>query len=122
MANVTFSSPMLHPSKTIYAVAGDTHTVLALALANHIPIPFDCRDGNCASCLIKVTYADPANRKAIALTEKEKTKLRELGKLTAAELEDAEVRDLPPHYRLACQFIVRDEDVTISYTGEPGGA
>ncbi|PTE23502.1 ferredoxin, partial [Cereibacter changlensis JA139] len=36
--------------------------------------------------------------------------------------EDAEVRDLPPPYRLACQFIARDEDVTVSFSGAPGGA
>ncbi|MDT8854434.1 2Fe-2S iron-sulfur cluster-binding protein [Paracoccaceae bacterium Fryx2] len=122
MANITFSSPLLHGSKTLYAVAGDTKTVLALAEENHIPIPFECRDGNCASCLIEVTYAQPSMRMGIALTEKEKLKLRELGKLTAQEIEDAEVRDLPPRYRLACQFIARDEDVTITFTGEPGGA
>lgn len=122
MANITFSSPLLHGSRTVYAVAGDTKTILVVAEENHIPIPFDCRDGNCASCLIEVTYADPSEKMAINLTEKEKLKLKELGKLTAQELEDAEVRDMPPRYRLACQFIARDEDVTISFTGEPGGA
>ncbi|SNX68522.1 ferredoxin [Cereibacter ovatus] len=122
MANITFSSPIMHEQKTVYAVAGDTKTILALAEEHRIPIPFDCKDGNCASCLIEVTYAEPSVKKGIHLTEKEKAKLRELGKITAAEIEDAEVRDMPPRYRLACQFIARDEDVTVSFTGEPGGA
>jgi len=122
MANITFSSPLLHGDRTVYAVAGDTKTILAVAEENHIPIPFDCRDGNCASCLIEVSYADPAMRMGISLTEKEKAKLKEMGKLTAQELQDAEVLDMPPRYRLACQFIARDEDVTIRFTGEPGGA
>ncbi|MBK5946826.1 ferredoxin [Rhodobacter veldkampii DSM 11550] len=122
MAVITFSSPLLHGPKTVYAVAGDTRTVLALAEEHKIPIPFECRDGNCGSCLIEVTYADPSTKMGIYLTEKEKSKLKELGRLTPQEIEDAEVRDMPPRYRLACQFIARDEDVTISFTGEPGGA
>ncbi|PZX58588.1 2Fe-2S iron-sulfur cluster-binding protein [Cereibacter changlensis] len=122
MATVTFTSPIMHGPKSVYAVAGDTKTILVLAEENHIPIPFDCRDGNCASCLIEVTYAEPSVKKGITLTEKEKLKLKELGKLTAQDIEDAEVRDLPPPYRLACQFIARDEDVTVSFSGAPGGA
>ena len=122
MANITFSSPIMHEDLTVYAVAGDTKTILAVAEEHKVPIPFECKDGNCASCLIEVTYKDPSMRKGIDLTEKEKAKLKELGKITAQELEDAEVLDLPPRYRLACQFIARDEDVTVAFTGAPGGA
>lgn len=122
MAIVTFSSPLMHKDKAVYAVAGDTRTALALAEEHRIPIPFECRDGNCGSCLIEVTYDNPAQKKAIMLTEKEKLTLTELGKLSRQEIEDAEVRDMPPRYRLACQFIARDEDVTIAFSGTPGGA
>ncbi|ARC90007.1 2Fe-2S iron-sulfur cluster binding domain-containing protein [Rhodovulum sp. MB263] len=122
MAIITFTSPQMHKDKKVYGVAGDTRTILALAEDNRIPIPFDCRDGNCGSCLIEVSYDNPADKKAIMLTDKEKQKLKELGKLTGQEIEDAEVRDMPPRYRLACQFIARDEDVTVSFSGTPGGA
>lgn len=122
MANITFTSPIMHGPKTVYAVAGDTRTILALAEEHKIRIPFDCKDGECGSCLIEVTYEDPTARKAITLTEKEKAKLKELGKITAKEIEEAEVLDRAPRYRLACQFIARDEAVTITFTGEPGGA
>lgn len=122
MAIVTFTSPMMHKDKAVYAIAGDTRTILALAEDHRIPIPFDCRDGNCGSCLIEVTYDEPSQRKGIMLTDKEKSKLKELGKITPEEIENAEVNDMPPRYRLACQFIARDEDVTIAFTGTPGGA
>jgi len=122
MAIITFSSPMMHKDKTVYGIAGDTKTILALAEEHKIPIPFECRDGNCGSCLIEVTYDNPESKKAIMLTEKEKSTLRELGKLTAEEIENAEVNDMPPRYRLACQFIARDEDVTVTFTGNVGGA
>lgn len=122
MANVTFTSPSLRRDKTVYAIAGNTKTILGLAEEHHIPIPFECRDGNCGSCLIEVIYLDDKGRMAIALTEKEKARLKEIKKLTAAEIAEAEVNDMPPRYRLACQYIVRDEDIVIRFTGEPGGA
>jgi hypothetical protein len=49
------------------------------------------------------------------LTEKEKTVLKEIGKVTAQELEKMIVDDLPSEWRLACQMIVRDEDIRVEY-------
>ena len=121
MANVTFSSPCMRRDVTVYGVAGDRGTLLALAEKNQVPIPFNCRDGECASCLVEVT---PLSGKTMGmnLTEKEKAKLVELGKITAAEIRRAEVDDIAPKFRLACQMIVRDEDILVRFTGEPGGA
>jgi len=118
MANVTFSSPVMARDITVYAVAGDRGTLLALAKAHRIPIPFDCQDGECSSCLVKVTHLAPHARYGIALTEKEKEVLRQLGKITKDELHDAEVNDMPPHYRLACQCFVRNEDILVSFEGD----
>ena len=59
MANVTFSSSVMARDVTVYAVAGDRGTILAIAKANKIPIPFDCQDGECGSCLIEVKHLDP---------------------------------------------------------------
>jgi len=120
MANVTFSGPPLAKDITVYAVAGDTHTLLAVAKANGIPIPCQCQDGECGSCLIKVTHLGPNAPKAVNLTEKEKLTLSVNGKLSKDLLAKIEVDDMPPPYRLACQYIVRDEDVLIEFSGEPG--
>ncbi len=122
MANITFQSPIMHRDKTVYAVAGNTKTILAVARDNAIPIPFDCGDGNCGSCLIEVTSLDAKPAMSMALTEKEKARLKELQKITDAEIANAEVNDLPPRFRLACQFIARDENVTVRFPGTPGGS
>lgn len=122
MANVTFSSPTMHKDLTVYAVAGDTHTLLTLAEKHGVKIPHECRDGDCGSCLITVEHLDGKPAMAIALTEKEKAKLLELAKITKAQIQDAEVNDKAPPYRLACQYIVRDENILVKFTGEPGGA
>lgn len=118
MANVTFSSLSLARDITVYAVAGDRGTVLAVAKAHKIPIPFDCQDGECGSCLIEVTHFNPRTKYGIALTEKEKELLKQLGKISKSEIENAEVNDMPPRYRLACQCFVRNEDILVSFKGD----
>ena len=118
MANVTFSSPSMAKDVTVYAVAGDRGTILSLAKAHKIPIPFDCQDGECGSCLVQVTHLSPHVKYGIALTEKEKEILRQLGKITPEEIRNAEVNDLPPLHRMACQCFVRNEDILVSFVGD----
>ena len=116
MALVTFTSPE-YRDKTVYAVAGShTQTILKLALENKIPINFQCEDGDCGTCVIHVSSLDKKlQRMGGPLTEKEKTVLKEIGKVTAQELEKMIVDDLPSEWRLACQMIVRDEDIRVEY-------
>lgn len=115
MPLVTFSNPE-YKDKTVYAVAGSfTETVLKIAQTNRIPIKFECGDGECGSCAIKVTYLDDKTPMGYHLEEKEKTILREHGKITKEEMEQMIVDDLPSTWRLACQFIPRDEDVLVEY-------
>ncbi len=115
MALVTFSNPECK-DKTVYAVAGShTETVLKLAKEYKVPMQFDCGDGECGSCLVRVSSVDGKGRMGGPLTEKEKNVLREMGKLSKAEIEQMEVDDLPSEWRLACQMIVRDEDLLVEY-------
>ena len=118
MANITFSSPVMAKDVTVYAIAGHRGTILAVAKANKIPIPFDCQDGECGSCLVEVKNLTPERKHGIALTEKEKELLRQLHKITRQEIVDAEVNDMPPRYRLACQYFVRDEDILVTFEGD----
>ena len=119
MATITFSSPSMKKDKTVYAVAGDRGTLLKVAQEHKIPIPFDCQDGECGSCLVKVTILSAKTPMGVDLTDKEREVLTSLGKLSKKELEDADVKAIPPHHRLACQFQVRDEDIAIHFEGNP---
>ena len=115
MPLLTFSSPE-YSDKTVYAVAGShTETVLKIAKTNKIPIQFDCQDGECGSCLVRVTSVDDKQRMGYHLTEKEKAVLTQLGKLSKDDLERLIVDDMPSEWRLACQMIPRDEDVLVEY-------
>ena len=121
MANITFSSPRMANDVTVYAVAGDRGTILSVARQHRIPIPFDCQDGECGSCLVEVSHLDVStkySKHGISLTEKEKEALRQLGKITRDEIYEAEVNDLPPRHRLACQCFVRNEDILVRFVGD----
>lgn len=116
MALVTFTNPG-YRDKTVYAVAGShTQSLLKLALENKIPIDFSCEDGECGTCAVKVSSIDKKmQRMGGTMTEKEKALLKQLGKVSQEELEQMIVDDLPPTWRLACQMIVRDEDIRVEY-------
>jgi ferredoxin len=98
-------------------VAGShTETLLKLARENKIPINYECEDGECGTCLVKVSSVDKKNqRMGGPLTEKEKSVLQSSGKISKEEMERMIVDDLPSPWRLACQMIVRDEDILVEY-------
>jgi ferredoxin len=116
MPLVTFSSP-LHKDKTVYAVAGShTKTLLTLAKENHIPIDFSCQDGECGTCLIKVTNLTRKGPMGGPLTEREVVVLKDMGRITQPEIDAMRVDDVPhTAWRLACQMVLRDEDILVEY-------
>ena len=115
MANVTFSSPRMKKDRTVYAIAGDTKTLLAVAKANNIPLDFECENGECGSCAVQVDVLSGKQPLATHLTEKEKVALKLAGKISKEQIADAELKDIPPPWRLACQFIVRDEEIVVRF-------
>jgi ferredoxin len=117
MANVTFSSPILPHDVTVAAAAGDHGNLLAFAESHKVMIPHDCRDGECGNCIVEVTFLSKPT-KAIEMGEKEIEMLKQLGKYYKKKGVETPVADLPPHYRLACQYAIRDEDVLVKFTGE----
>ncbi|MCG8311776.1 MAG: 2Fe-2S iron-sulfur cluster binding domain-containing protein [Pseudomonadales bacterium] len=122
MATVYFTSPIMHKNIKVEPIVGKRTTLLGVAKENDVPIPRECENGQCGSCLVKVIHLDGDRIKGIALTDKERVVLKSLGKLPKKEEERAQVMDLPPTFRLACQTIVTDEDLLVEFTGEPGGA
>ena len=119
MAKVTFKSS-LHKDKTTYAVAGShTQTILQMAKENHIPIDFGCQNGECGTCLVEVTTLDKSRPMGGPLNPRETVVLKEMGKITQAQIDQMLVDDIPPSpWRLACQMILRDEDVLVEYPSE----
>ena len=115
MANITFSSPKMKKDVTVYATAGDCSTLLSVAQTHKIPLDFECEDGECGSCAIQVVILENKQALGVNLTEKEKTALKLAGKITKEQIQTAETQDIPPVWRLACQFIVRNEDILVKF-------
>lgn len=116
MPNITFSSP-LHKDKTVYVPAGSlVKTVLVVAKENHIPIDFGCENGECSTCLVKITNLSNKGPMAGPLTDREISVLKQEGKITQSQVEAMKVNDLvTTEWRLACQMVLRDEDLLIEY-------
>jgi len=115
MPNLTFVNPE-YKYKTVYVTAGShTETILKVAKENKIPIDFSCEDGECGTCAIRVVSLDKKERMGGPLTDKEKNVLTEQKKISKEEVEQMAVDDLPTKWRLACQMIVRDEDLLVEY-------
>jgi ferredoxin len=115
MANVTFTSPAIKKDLTVYAIAGDRRTLLSLAKDHNVPLHHECENGECGSCAIEVTVLTNKQPLGEHLTEKEKIVLRLAGKVTKEQIDDAELRDVPPPWRLACQYIIGNEDILVRF-------
>ena len=115
MANVTFSSPAMKKDVTVYATAGDRRSLLAVAKQYKIPVHFECENGECGSCAVQVEVLSGKEPLGVHLTEKEKTVLKLAGKISKQQIEQAELQDIPPPWRLACQYIVRDEEILVRF-------
>ena len=115
MANITFSSPAMKKDMTVYAVAGDRCTLLSVAQEHKVPIHYECQNGECGSCIVEVSVLDGKKLKGVHLTEKEKTVLVLNGKLTKEEIEHMELNDVPPKWRMACQYMVLDQDILVKF-------
>ena len=116
MPIITFSNPD-YKDKTVYAAAGShTETILKIAKEHKIPIGFNCENGECGTCIVRISILSKKTRPmAGPLTEKEKDVLLSLKKITRDEVDQMRVDDFPPRWRLACQMIIRDEDLLVEY-------
>lgn len=121
MPNVTFSSPLLQRAVTVFAAGGDASSILSIAEEHRIPLPRTCRDGECGVCVVDV-LALSGKTMGSRLTDKEKARLAAIGKITPEEIRRAEINEIAPRYRLACQYIIGHEDILVKFTGSPDGA
>ncbi len=76
---------------------------------------FECENGECGSCAVQVSVLERKQPLGVSLTEKEKTVLKLSGRITKDQIAVAETDDIPPPWRLACQFIVRNEDILVNF-------
>ncbi len=119
MPHITFSSPTLPHAVTVFKATDDAASILAVAEEHRIPLPHACGEGDCGVCTVDVLTLS-GRTLGSQLTQKEKRRLFEIGKITPEEIRRAEASDIAPRYRLACQYIVRHEDLLVTFSGKPG--
>lgn len=115
MTNVTFTSPKMKQDITVHATAGDHSTLLAVAREHVIPLECDCEDGEFCTCAVQVSVLAHDKPAGAEVTEQEKTARKLAGPINKEQLADAETPDAPAPWRLACQFIVRDDDLLVKF-------
>ncbi len=114
MGNVMFIAPPFDAERVIRLEPRRGATLLALAREVPWPAHKTCGQGLCGACAVKIVYRDRKRAPArIALSPDEKTVLYQAGKLTDAEYRAPDIPAHPALWRLACQYVVEDEDILV---------
>lgn len=118
MGTIRFVAPGFSETIRLDAARQPRPTLLAVAREHGIPILFNCEAGGCAACIVHVEPAP--GETPPALTVEEKFVLLAMGKLEGG----LETDSIPqrPRFRLACQYVVGDEDIVVDFTNELPGA
>ena len=116
MAAITFLNPGMKDRVKITLGPGPAISLLALAKAMMLPLRCQCESGQCGACAVKVVPLRGRVRgEEVRLGEREKTLLFQEGKLSQQQYEAELVPDMPPLWRLACQYQVKDEDILVAF-------
>ena len=120
VATVHFMYSRINRRVSVEAAA-DRPTLLSVARAHGVPIPFNCESGDCGACLVRVETIAAGSAPAASVTENERLALTVARRLTAADIAEAERRGVSPKARLACQYRLGDEEIAVSFEDELGG-
>jgi len=116
MSTVTFLTQPLRNKLTIQLEPKDRRTLLSLIREYNLPKQCSCGEGKCGTCAVKVA---PLNRqgesRTVHLSDEERRALFLSGKLSQQQYESEVLPDIPPLWRLACQYVVLDEDIMVAF-------
>jgi ferredoxin len=75
-----------------------------------------CGKAQCGSCAVKIVpqRADAVSH-PIVLSPKEKRALLKSRKLSWPEFDANSLNDMPALWRLACQYVIRDEPILVAF-------
>lgn len=114
MGNVTFLTPPFI-EQLVTSVAPHGRTLLELAGTFDVRLHTECRKGRCGACAVKVAVLGSSRSgRPVRLTKEEKKILFDAGKLTREQFEAEDLTASGPLWRLACQYVVRDEEILVA--------
>ena len=118
MGTIRFVAPGFSRTVRYDPASSPRRTLLAIARDHGIPILFNCEAGGCAACIVHVEPGRDAPPPV--LTFEEEFLLDAMGKLHGG-LETGGP-GATTRFRLACQYIVGDEDILVDFANETPGA
>lgn len=115
MATVTFLKPGLRDALTVNVRSQEHRTLLSLLTQLKLFDECTCGKGRCGECAVKVApRAHGGVSRPVRLSTQEKTVLFQAGKLTREQYEADAVLASPALWRLACQYVVRYEEILVA--------
>ncbi len=115
MALIRFMAHGRLKSQRIVNTDARQPTVLSVARQAGVGVLFNCEVGDCAACIIGVRTLRAAATGVYPLTDKERFVLQAMGRLSQADIADADAGRRPATVRLACQYRVGEEDIIVDY-------
>ena len=115
MAAVTFLNPGLR-DKIVLDISPEEGRTLSSVMSQYQLREVCCGKGQCGSCAVKIApqRAD-ATPQSILLSKKEKRALLKRRKLSWSEFDAQTLNDMPSLWRLACQYVIRDEPILVAF-------
>lgn len=115
MGTVTFLKPSLRDPLTVNVRSQEHRTLLSLLTQFKLFDDCTCGKGRCGECAVKVApVAHGTKSRPVRLSAQEKTVLFNAGKLTREQYEADAVLASPALWRLACQYVVRYEEILVA--------
>jgi ferredoxin len=114
MVTVTFITPPMRERLVVEVTENSHVTLLTLMERYNLPKHCVCGEGKCGACAVKVAPMRKSAR-VVKLNETERRELLRAGKLTQEQSESFALKDIPPIWRLACQYEVSDEPVLVAF-------
>ena len=116
MGMVTFLTLPLRDRLAVKVNPGDKRTLLSLIKEYNLPKECTCGEGKCGTCAVKVA---PLRRqigpRTVKLSDEERDTLFMAGKISKQQYESGMLPDIPPLWRLACQYVVADEEIMVAF-------
>ncbi len=114
MGKVTFVAMQLPDRVEIRVDPARGDNLLELAVRHAVPLPCDCRSGECGRCAVKVARLHAVTGWA-RLTERERYLLLRAGKISLRESCNEYLPDHPAQWRLACEYRPGEEEIMVAF-------
>jgi ferredoxin len=115
MASVTLLKPDMSKPRTVEVRSQEKRTLLSLLMQQKLFDPCICERKLCGECAVKVVPKTRGREaRPVSLDDYERKILLEAGKLSREQYEAKYIPASPSLWRLACQYVLRYEEIIVA--------